>query len=241
MVRQIPLGTSRSNCPSTPRVCVFPHAGGAVADYRTWTRDAVGMDVDVIDLPGRSSRLHEVPIEDMDRLATAAVRGMSFGLSTVFLGHSFGATLALATCYQARELGLTLPSTLAVSAARPPHLEHGLAGLLESSDTELLRGLNDQFDTVPEAILADPDVASVLSRAVRADLNALASYVPHSEDPLDLRLVILEPDDDTVTGKMFEWSHYAKQVEHHVVPGDHFYIRNTSVVSYVFDLLRSHS
>ncbi|MEX3510882.1 alpha/beta fold hydrolase [Kocuria carniphila] len=239
-VRQVPLAVPRSDSPATPRLCVFSHAGGSVADFRSWTREMVGMDVDVIDLPGRSSRLHEDPIDDMDTLAAAVAQNVSIGSNVMFLGHSFGATLALATCFQARELGLSMPATLAVSAARPPHLEHGLTALLDSSDTELLRGLNEQFDTVPAAILADPDVASVLARAVRADLTALAHFVPRSKDPLDLRLVILEPDDDNVTGEMAEWSQYATSVEHHVVPGGHFYIRNTDAVGYVFDLLRSH-
>lgn len=218
-------------------LCIFPHAGGTVADFLDWPSLVPGLDIDVLDLPGRSSRLHEEPLLDMESLATSAARARKFDSNTVLFGHSFGASLAVATCHEARRLGLPLPSTVAVSAAHPPPMHRDLQTLLEASNVELLRTLNEQFNTVPMDILDDADVADVLVRAVRADLTALAEYAPVDEDPLDSRLIILEPDHDTTTGAMEGWARYAKNVEHHIVPGGHFYIRDRSAMEFVSALL----
>src|ERR1700755_1894421 len=83
--------------PPRMRLFCLPYAGGSAALYRPWlSRLAPDIDVVPIELPGRGTRLAELPTSDMKLLGDALVRAMEpfFDVPIALFGHSMGARIA---------------------------------------------------------------------------------------------------------------------------------------------------
>src|SRR3954468_16780518 len=155
------------------RLFCFPHAGVGISAYRGWADAAPeGLEVCLIQPPGRENRLREAPLTSIPETAATLVAELE-PLSEIpfaFFGHSLGAVVAFETVRALQRAGAVLPSALFVAASRAPQLAWPHPPVRHLEDVPLLEVLNRRYGSVPQVVLDDPELRELLVPAVRADM-----------------------------------------------------------------------
>lgn len=149
-----------------------------------------------------------------------------FGL----LGCSFG---GIASFELARTLvaeGVPSPSAFVVLACRPPHRVHPVGPFSILDDDALTERLDRDYGGVPEILRQQPDLLRLFLPTLRADLEAMESYVP-PKNPVALGCPVLAiggADDGQVPASVLqEWTRYgAEGSTARTVGGRHFLVRD---------------
>lgn len=179
--------------------------------------------------PGRGSRHHEPPINNIHRLVSALFRAIQPFLNCpfVFFGHSLGALVAYELARQLSRRGLPQPRILFVSACGAPHLRDPHPSIHLLPDAEFLEAL-EKLNGVPSEFLHLPDVMQLLLPVLRADLEAIENYL-YTPDELPLNCPIVAfggLSDRRVSRERLEgWAwHTDSSFKSQYFPGDHFFI-----------------
>jgi medium-chain acyl-[acyl-carrier-protein] hydrolase len=175
--------TSRWTRPLGPRpdgevrLFCFHHAGGSAAAFLPWT-DLVDPRIELVavQLPGRSERFAEKPIDDMDSLVGHLLDAMAPQLDRPYamFGYSMGARVSLALTQALQAAGGPGPQLVMVGASPAPKLRSAVAGW-DRSDAELVNYLFGLGGMPPE-IKDHPDLLELMLPTVRADLTAVATW-----------------------------------------------------------------
>ena len=215
--------------PSTRLFC-FPHAGGIPAAFRPW-RDGLPEQVELnaIQLPGRSGRLREPPIASIPELTNLITSALLPYLDRpyAFFGHSMGAVLALEVAKAAVKAGKDAPQHVFLSARRPPHLPRLEADLHRLPDDAFLKLLGARYGGVPAEVLQEPDLLALFLPTLRADITALETFVAGDAEPVTCALSAFGGDEDRLVNleQLRSWRGYTtgpfrvKQFR-----GGHFYL-----------------
>lgn len=157
---------SRSNAEARLRLFCFPYAGGGASIYRDWTA-ALPPVVEVypVQLPGRQSRLHELPFTRMSLLVPELVEGLQPYLDRpfAFWGHSMGALISFELARHLSHENRPGPLHLFVSGYRAPQLprlEPPIHQLPEEAFIHELHRLNG----TPDAVLQNRELMRLLDR-----------------------------------------------------------------------------
>ncbi len=211
------------------RIFCFPCAGRGASFFRSWTKH-LPSDIEVcpIQLPGRESRLSEVPFTRIEPLIQAVVEEITPYLNTPFvlLGHSMGALIAFEVARLLQSQGIEHPSKLIVAACRAPHIPRvNLTGPNVSDYTllDILRCLNG----TPSELLDHPEFMSIVLPILRADFTLIHNYTYAASEPLNLPIVALGGDQDETTQlpALEAWEiHTSSMFNLHLLPGGHFFI-----------------
>jgi medium-chain acyl-[acyl-carrier-protein] hydrolase len=221
------------------RLFCFPYAGAGAAAYRLWPNYlSESIEVVAVHPPGRAHRLREEPLTRIDTMVEAAVTGLSSLMDRPFavFGHSLGAVVAAEFARVLQAQG-RLAAHLFVSS-RPP-LRDATRQLYQLPQEEFLVAMNARYQSIPEEVLAHPDLVELLLPALRADIEAIETFRPHHD-----RVKIACPT--TVYGGMFDHTVSQEDLESwneetaqpcrvRVFPGDHFYL-NASIAPMLADL-----
>ena len=219
---------------SRVRLFCFPYAGGSAAIFRGWA-EALPPEIEVCPamLPGRGSRMRESPSTRLSATVEQLARAITPYLDRpfAFFGHSMGAFIGFELARSLRRQAGVEPAHLFVSGSRAPQLPdpHPLAhDLPDPQFIEYLRGLSG----TPEEILGHPELMELMMPLLRADFEAVSTYVCADDAPLgcpvsaygglrDLttRREDLEPWGGQTTGRfvlrMFDGDHF---FIHHAAP-----------------------
>ncbi|WP_435112845.1 thioesterase II family protein [Nocardiopsis synnemataformans] len=167
---------------ATARLVCFPHAGGAASYFHPLSAElAPEYEALTVQYPGRQERYTEEPIDDIEKLAdeiTPHVRRTAADLPFAFFGHSMGATVAFEVACRLEADGGPAPVSLFLSGRlapsrhrpRPPHK---WTDRLLLAEVGRLNGVRYQ-----QSLLRDPGLRALILPALRADYNALETYVP---------------------------------------------------------------
>lgn len=143
-----------------------------------------------------------------------------------FFGHSMGAVVSFETARRLRRLGARLPDALFVAASRAPQLVWPHPPVRHLEDAALLSVLNQRYDSVPHVVINDPELRSLLTPAVRADMAAVETYAYEAEAPFDLPLFAFGGDEDRMVGR-HELQHWSAQTTGpfrlRMMPGAHLF------------------
>lgn len=240
------LVPARSKAQAPTTIVCFPSAGAGATFFAGWRR-LLPADVEAlaVELPGRESRLGEVPLRDAAAVVDR-VGPLLSGLDArqlVLFGHSLGALLAYEVAHWLRDHDGTQPAALIVSASRPPHLPSRLAGITACDDAGVVEGLR-RMGCDPSGALSDPEVAELFMPALRADLTIVESYGrARRARPLDIPVLALFGRDDLLTdaGDMADWAeHTAADYAYREFPGGHLFVRDhqAEVVAVVIEEVR---
>ncbi|WP_161624936.1 thioesterase II family protein [Streptomyces spectabilis] len=221
--------------PPLVRLYCFPHSGGLPSEYVRWDRELPGVQVYGICPPGRGPRVSEPSLTRLPELVTALLDETEFEPPFVFFGHSLGALVAFETARALRARGRALPQRLIVSAHAAPGTHLGRAPWHALPDDELIRLLNESYDSVPEHVSADPHLMAMSLKAIRSDFALLDAHRPRAEDPLAVPIDAFYGEADTVSLSAIEqWRHHTTRAfRKHRFPGGHFYFRHADI----FDVL----
>jgi surfactin synthase thioesterase subunit/phosphopantetheinyl transferase len=150
------------------RLLILPHAGGGPSYYRDAAR-GIPPDFEpfVACLPGRESRFREPPIRSVTAIADELAQALSRlpDRPLTLFGHSLGARIGF-------ELAGLLPNVelLVVAGAAAPGVA-GTKNLSVLTDPELREELR-RLGGTPASVLDNAELFSLLTAAIRADLEA---------------------------------------------------------------------
>lgn len=223
------LSVLKSSLDPSYRIFCFPHGGGSLQSFRTWS-EYLPDDVELIclDLPGRGKRSAEAAIRSMDVLVpmvTEALRGHN-DRPFVFFGHSVGALVAYEIARSLEKAGRPSPFHVVVSAHEsadmpaddPPMYRYG-----DDKLTDVVRILG----LVPKKALANEELLhNFILPPLRADFELAETYDRNLPTPLNAAITAMGGmQDETINANdLDEWrrlttSRFARLM----FDGDHFY------------------
>jgi medium-chain acyl-[acyl-carrier-protein] hydrolase len=217
-----------SGVPRVSLIC-FPPAGAGASAYAGW-RNLLPPDVDLfaVQLPGRENRFGETPLrsctEIVDQLAPV-IDGLAVR-PVVLLGHSMGALLAFEVARWFQQQGRCAPALLITAGRAAPHLPPKLPRMHTLPDAKLIAQLK-KLGGSPVSALDDPELASLLLPALRADLTVAETHGYRAPDPLNMPLLALSGRSDPLCrpADVEAWSrHTTMGFAHRCFAGGHFFI-----------------
>ena len=209
---------------AAPRLFCFPHAGGGAGQPLALS----GWAAVPIRLPGRESRLAEVPFDRMGPLVAALAVQMDGYLDQpfAFFGHSMGAVVAFELARELRRRSRPLPKMLIASGARAPEFRrHHVpppAPTREAFAEELRR-----LQGIPAEVLGDPALMRALFLALEADAALYRNYVYQEAPPLPIAMRAYGgADDPNVRCEHLDgWGEQTTaSFAVRIFPGGHFYL-----------------
>jgi medium-chain acyl-[acyl-carrier-protein] hydrolase len=223
---------ARGDAATRVRLFCLPYAGGGASMFREWPAALpTAIDVCPVRLPGREDRMAERSHTSLaaliDEVADAV--GPFADRPFALFGHSMGALVAFELARELRRRGAA-PRWLFVSGCRAPHRQtsSGLSGL---PDERFVDGLNQKYGGIPDAILNEPELLEFFLPIVRADLSLVDGYRHREEQPLDCPISGFGGAADPNVGHddLVAWrEHTAARFEYEVLPGGHFFVRDSS-------------
>lgn len=248
--RKFPATPESWLCPLGPvrgriRLICFPYAGGSPSVFYGW-RQTLSEDVSLygVHLPGRSRRIAETPIDNIESMVAATVEALAPHLAfpLVFFGHSMGAVLAFEVARMLRRRAGVEPAHLIVGGYVAPQLPRNQVVQRDLSDTALKDKLRELGGTPPE-ILEDPRMMDMLLPSLRADFNAIGAYQFRAEPPLSCPVTAIAGDGDSHCSpqEVAAWREQTRgEFQSHVLHGGHFFIQTEAqaVQDLVMDIVR---
>lgn len=211
------------------RLFLLHHAGGSSLGYRPWVRHfPPDWEVCLVEAPGRGRSAQAEPFRDAVELTRHLHERLTPALDRPFglFGHSMGALLAYELANRLAAEGPAQPSWLGASAWSPAlGPERDEPRHLLPSD-RLREGIARMGGTATSS-LADPDQWRTVEPLIRADLELVDTWRPiPGTPPLRVPLSVFGGQDDPgiTPERLAAWNDHAEfPVEHHLLPGEHFY------------------
>jgi medium-chain acyl-[acyl-carrier-protein] hydrolase len=226
------LHWSRKNDAAIATAFCFPYAGTGISAYSGWAeRLQPGLDICIVVPPGREIRYREPAMTNIKPLVDAAAEAISTSLDRPFVlfGHSFGALVAFEVARALRRHMGRTPEIVFVSAAPAPQCAWPHQNLHQLHEDEFIKELRRLYDGLPQAILDDPELRSIVLPALRADLTVVETYTYVAEPPLACPISAFGGRYDRAIkpGFLSEWRHQTSDgFRFYEISGDHFYLRS---------------
>lgn len=213
----------------TPRLYIFPHAGGSAQYYVSFAR-AFSSDIKriAVQYPGRGGIHDLASFTGIPELATQVCATLSpFDPSdgkVAFFGHSMGALLAFEVTRRLEAAGTPVAALFVSASAAPGRI--GYENIPES-DRGLLSALGEMTGVNPE-FLEDEEFAAKILPTLRG-LKAVASYECPPDATVSCPIFAFLGDEDEVATyeKVLPWSERTtSEFSARVFTGHHFYIND---------------
>jgi len=214
---------------ATLRLFCFPFAGAGTAAFRGWAASLpASIGVCPVRLPGRESRLSEVPFHHMEPLVRALAEAILPFIDRpfAFYGHSMGAAIAFELTRLLRREDQPLPAALFVSGARAPRFRLGHVPPAEPTEEEFLRDL-EALEGIPPEVRRNRDLLRVVLPALLADTALYRGYMYREEPPLDCPIYAYggAADPNVRREHLDAWRHETTGTFWlRMLPGGHFFI-----------------
>jgi medium-chain acyl-[acyl-carrier-protein] hydrolase len=213
------------------RLFCLPYAGSGAWNFCTWPEGLpASVEVCSVELPGRATRLKELPFTELSLLVQAMAPALLSLLDKpfAFFGHSMGGLLSFELVRLLRREYDRNPIHLFVSGRRAPQVgaqTPPLHTLPEAAFIEELRCLNG----TPEDVLENAQLRQLLLPILRADFAVLETYQYRFEAPLDCPITALGGLQDSRV-KYEDLKAWQEQTSEsfslHLLPGDHFFMHS---------------
>ncbi|MFI1189992.1 thioesterase II family protein [Streptomyces californicus] len=219
------------------RLICFAHAGGGAATFRGFAQDLPDdVDLCVVRLPGRESRLRELPVRKMGELVGLLEEALEELLDVPYglFGYCSGALTAFELARRLRDGGHRPPAALFACACPSPALVLRGSGVHELSRPDLTEHL-DALGIIPETILDTPGLFDMFEPSVRADYEVYETDEYADAAPLDLPVSVFGATNDpsTTVPTLLDWrTETSKDFSLRLFPGDHgFFEKDRRVIT----------
>lgn len=211
------------------KLYIFHHAGGSAYAYNDFSRALPSeIEVKLMEMSGRGRKMNQPLNTDARVVARQFFEQMKDELNRPYaiLGHSLGGLIGSLVIKEIAKAELPSPKIFFISAAKAPStLGKAKNHLLPSHEFwEMLRNIGG----MSEEIINDQGLRELFEPIIRADFEVIETYRHIAEKPLDLPMVAIAGEDDTLTAEaMMLWQEETtRKLEMHILPGNHFYILN---------------
>lgn len=215
-----------------PILVTVPYAGGHSMVYRnlkTMLQNVV--QVETLEPPGRGKRANEPLMTDLNTIAEDMYRqvaSITQGRPFSVLGHSMGALIAYLIAGHALKKDPDSVKHLFCSghiAPMVPKIEPGESPRYKANSTEFWKYI-ESLGALPPELKAHEELMSYFEPIVRADIQALESYVYEAPaQPFDVPLTVFYglKDSETPIHKLLPWqAESIHPVRFIPQPGGHF-------------------
>jgi surfactin synthase thioesterase subunit len=213
------------------RLFCFPFAGGGVATFTGW-RFAMPATVELalVRLPGRESRIHEPPVTSIEDLVEKLVPALQpyLDLPFAFFGHSLGALMAFETIRELLRRDLGGPFWLFVSGGRAPHRPNPHPAVAHLDDMNLICEVSQRYRGIPSGVLDHPALLQLIRPALRGDFTMLENYIYRAGPPFMFPITCYGGVDDSIVAPedLEAWRQYTSGLfRRKMFPGNHFFLQ----------------
>jgi medium-chain acyl-[acyl-carrier-protein] hydrolase len=215
------------------RLFCFPPAGSGAAAFRLWPALlSPAVDVYRVQPPGREMRFREPLIGSMSEYLDAMLPAILPSLEGrfAFFGHSMGSLVAFNVARRLRRDCKRLPQHLFVSAFRSPQAPP-MKRIHELADGDFVHELRETYDGIPDQLLHEPEVLSLMLPIIRADLAVASSDRYIAESPLECPVTAFGGLGDRWVDEqqLAEWCvQTSARFDLQMFPGNHYYLASAT-------------
>jgi medium-chain acyl-[acyl-carrier-protein] hydrolase len=218
----------RPNPDGRLRLFCFPYAGGGIPVFRGWWQGLPDIEVWGASLPGRGARLREQPLTSLPQLVEQLGTALQpfTGEPFAFFGHSLGARIAFELARWLRRQERPLPNHLLLSACPAPHCPRTQPVLHTLPREQFITAMR-QRHTLPDEILAHPEMLDLVLPALEADVTVWETAVYTAEPALPCPITTFGGTADPLVGdaQLAAWSPYTTAAFAQIpIPGDHLFL-----------------
>lgn len=227
------------------RMFCFPYAGGSAQIFASWWRSLPNfVQVVPVQLPGRGSRISEMPWRKIDQLADAIADDLLPVFKEkpfVFFGHSMGATLGFEVSRRLTDAHQILPEFFLISGQRAPHIPDDEPPTYDLPKDEFIEELK-RLNGTPEEVIQSKELMELLEPILRADFEAIQRYQYLPAPPLGIPFVVMGGEDDWEVKREYleGWRmHTTGSFSLQMFQGDHFFLHSQkeAVMRYISQVL----
>jgi medium-chain acyl-[acyl-carrier-protein] hydrolase len=213
------------------RLFCFPYAGGSSLIYRKWPAELPKeVEVFLIQLPGRGTRLHEPAFTQLDPLVQAIGESILPYLNKpfAFFGHSMGALVSFELARYLRRIEAPMPAQLFLSGRTAPQMLEPETPTFDLPDDEFFEELR-RLNGTPREVLEHPELMRLMTPLLRADFSVCETYTYTVEPPLACPITAFGglKDHEIPREHLEAWRpHTAAEFKLRMLPGDHFFLNS---------------
>lgn len=225
------------------RLFCFPYGGGGAMMMRPWQhRLPAGVELCLIQMPGRENRLRETPLTAIEPVLDAVHAAMRplLDLPFAIYGHSLGALVGFETARRLRREDGLLPRRLLVSSRTAPQLPERRPQIHQLPDPEFLAQIRERYNGIPSAIVENAELLELFLPPLRADITILETYRYTPEPPLDTPISAFggTRDHSVTEADLRPWAEQSSvSFDLRMFEGDHFFIQ-TQTASFLAEVSR---
>lgn len=188
------------------------------------------VEVCPVELPGRGTRVRELPFTRLSPLVQAVASALLPFLDKpfAFFGHSMGGILSFELARLLHQEYDLCPVHLFVSGRRAPQVHDPEPPRHTLSESALIKELR-RLNGTPNAVLENPELMQLLLPMLRADFAVVETYDYKPDVPLNCPLTVLGglQDDQVKYQDLEAWREHTNGVfSLHLLPGDHFFLHS---------------
>lgn len=208
------------------RLFCFHDAGGNPNLYKDWSQKIdASIEVNLVQLPGRGTRLDEKPFTSIDSLLQELVPVINKYADKpfFFFGHSMGGIVLFELTQALRRKGLPLPQRLFISAAPNFKTLGEREAEYQLSDAALM----GRFPGISCDLYEDKEFHKSLMQALRADLELLHHHTYRQNRPLEIPITAIAALEDSrvAASGLFAWKDETSSTFEIITrPGGHRYL-----------------
>jgi external thioesterase TEII len=207
------------------KIISFSFAGGSKYSFQKFTNKI--NEVVVIEYPGRSSRINENLIIDIELLIKDLIdkikKEITISKNYIIYGHSMGALMGYLICHEIDKLGIKKPLKLIVSGKKAPSIERKpkLSHLPDEQFWEevvKLGGIQDELKNHPELI-------EFYTPILKADFTVIENYKYLRKNKLSIPIDVFYGSEEATEDEMTGWiEETTAKVSITQMTGNHFFI-----------------
>jgi len=221
----------------TIQLFCFPYAGGGSDFYKKWKKkynSTFFFDIELVEYSGRGEKTGTPLIKDFTEIVTqlADEIGRRINRPFAFFGHSLGAILAFEIAKKIKIDKKISPIGLFLSGCPAPDYLPDQISLQNLSDDEFIAKII-QLGGIPQEIINEPEPLNFFLPYLKNDFSLIDTYTSLNTDLFTVPLVVFTGDKDPKVSvkQVMGWESYTNSFfECHVMPGDHFFVKDESAI-----------
>lgn len=207
----------------------LPFAGGSKYSYKGYAHHAPKhINVHTFELPGRGSRIREELLTDMEEIVEDIFSQMEHLLmdkAYAIYGHSMGTLIGYLLVKRISKTNLPMPLHLFFTGRGGPSIEPELPFRYTLPKNDFIKKIRDLGGS-PDEILNDNDLMEFFEPILRADFQAIETYVHKESTPFPVPITaIIGVEESTTYEQAKAWQkETSEKLDIRQFPGKHFFI-----------------